>query len=396
MTTSFCVGEGPISAVDLLHMIMRKVVLILLGCLSTVFIASYTNYTSETISLKDVFKGKFYIGVALNTRQIWGRDTNALKIVKTHFNSVVAENCMKSMSLQPREGQFQFRDADQFVEFAEQNNMFTIGHTLIWHSQAPRWFFVDEHGSEVSRAVLIERMKNHITTVVSRYKGRIKGWDVVNEAIMDDGSFRKSKFYTIIGEDFIRLAFEFAHAADPEAELYYNDFSMSMEGKRNGVVRMINKLKNQGVKITGIGMQGHVGLDYPKISDFEKSILAFSGTGAKVMITELDVTVLPNPGRNMGADINQNYEYKKAINPYIDGLPDTIETKLQGRYLDFFRLFLKHHHKISRVTVWGVTDGDSWLNNWPVFGRKDYPLLFDRQYKAKPFVKMISLISTKE
>lgn len=336
------------------------------------------------------------MGVALNTRQIWGRDTNALKIVKTHFNSVVAENCMKSMSLQPREGQFQFRDADQFVEFAEQNKMFAIGHTLIWHSQAPRWFFVDEQGNEASREVLIERMKKHITTVVSRYKGRIKGWDVVNEAIMDDGSFRKSKFYTIIGEDFIRLAFEFAHAADPEAELYYNDFSMSLEGKRNGVVSMINKLKKQGVKVTGIGMQGHVGLDYPKISDFEKSILAFSATGVKVMITELDVTVLPKPGRNMGADINQNYEYKKSINPYIVGLPDAIETKLQDRYLDFFSLFLKHHKKISRVTVWGVTDGDSWLNNWPVFGRKDYPLLFDRQYKAKPFVEMISRISTKE
>lgn len=300
------------------------------------------------------------------------------------------------MSLQPREGQFQFRDADQFVEFAAQNNMFTIGHTLIWHSQAPRWFFVDEHGNEVSREVLIERMKNHITTVVSRYKGRIKGWDVVNEAILDDGSFRKSKFYTIIGEDFIRLAFEFAHAADPQAELYYNDFSMSLEGKRNGVVSMINKLKKQGVRVTGIGMQGHVGLDYPKISDFEKSMLAFSGTGAKVMITELDVTVLPNPRRNTGADINQNYEYKKAINPYIDGLPDAVEAKLQDRYLDFFRLFLKHHDKISRVTVWGVTDGDSWLNNWPVFGRKDYPLLFDRQYKAKPFVEMISRISTKK
>ena len=377
-------------------MIMRKVVLILLGCLSTVLIASYTNYTPETIPLKDVFKGKFHIGVALNMRQIWGRDTSALKIVKTHFNSVVAENCMKSMSLQPREGQFQFRDADQFVEFAAQNNMFTIGHTLIWHSQAPRWFFVDEHGNEVSRAVLIERMKNHITTVVSRYKGRVKGWDVVNEAIMDDGSFRKSKFYTIIGEDFIRLAFEFAHAADPEAELYYNDFSMALEGKRNGVVSMINKLKKQGVKVTGIGMQGHVGLDYPKISDFEKSILAFSGTGVNVMITELDVTVLPKPGRNMGADINQNYEYKKSINPYIDGLPDAIETKLQDRYLDFFSLFLKHHDKISRVTVWGVTDGDSWLNNWPVFGRKDYPLLFDRQYQAKPFVEMISRMSTKK
>lgn len=371
---------------------MRKVVLILFFGLVTMLTVSYTNYTSKPISLKELFKDKFYIGVALSTRQIRGRDTAALSIVKTHFNSIVAENCMKSMSLQPKEGQFQFADADQFVDFGEKNGMFIIGHTLIWHSQTPDWFFKNEQGGEVSREVLIERMKNHITTVVSRYKGRVKGWDVVNEAILDDGSWRKSKFYNIIGEDFIRLAFEFAHAADPKAELYYNDFSMALEGKRNGVVNMLHKLKKQGVKVTGVGMQGHLGLEYPTVADFEKSILAFSALGVNVMITELDLTVLPNPRRNMGADIDQRYAYQNEINPYPDELPDHVARQFEERYLDFFKLFLKHHEKISRVTVWGVTDGDSWRNNWPVFGRKDYPLLFDRNYQAKPLIRKISEI----
>lgn len=366
--------------------------MILFFGLVTMLTVSYTNYTSKPISLKELFKDKFYIGVALSTRQIRGRDTAALSIVKTHFNSIVAENCMKSMSLQPKEGQFQFADADQFVDFGEKNGMFIIGHTLIWHSQTPDWFFKNEQGGEVSREVLIERMKNHITTVVSRYKGRVKGWDVVNEAILDDGSWRKSKFYNIIGEDFIRLAFEFAHAADPKAELYYNDFSMALEGKRNGVVNMLHKLKKQGVKVTGVGMQGHLGLEYPTVADFEKSILAFSALGVNVMITELDLTVLPNPRRNMGADIDQRYAYQNEINPYPDELPDHVARQFEERYLDFFKLFLKHHEKISRVTVWGVTDGDSWRNNWPVFGRKDYPLLFDRNYQAKPLIRKISEI----
>lgn len=379
-----------LSSSNLIQIFMRKVTLILFSCLMTVLMVSYTNYKPEPISLKQLFKDKFYIGVALSTRQIRGRDTAAMRIVKTNFNSIVAENCMKSMSLQPKEGQFKFDDADRFVELGEKNGMFIIGHTLIWHSQTPDWFFKDEQGAEVSRAVLIERMKKHITTVVSRYKGRVKGWDVVNEAILDDGSWRKSKFYNIIGEDFIRLAFQFAHAADPKAELYYNDFSMALEGKRNGVVRMLHKLKKQGVKVSAIGMQGHLGLEFPKVADFEKSILAFSATGVNVMITELDLTVLPNPRRDMGADIDQRYAYQKEINPYAEELPNRVAVQFQERYLDFFKLFLKHHDKISRVTVWGVTDGDSWRNNWPVFGRKDYPLLFDRNYQPKPVISKIS------
>lgn len=294
---------------------------------------------------------------------------------------------MKAMYLQPKEGEFNFKDADRFVELGEKYGMQLIGHTLIWHSQAPDWFFIGKDGKEVSRDVLIERMRKYIQTVVSRYKGRIKGWDVVNEAILDKGDWRQSKFYQIIGEDFIELAFQFAHEADPDVELYYNDFSMSQKGKREGVVRMVRKLKDKGVQINGIGMQGHLSLDYPSVADFEASILAFSSLGVQVMITELDISVLPMPGPSQGAEVSTNYQYDQLLNPYAEGLPAEVESKLANRYKEFFALFLKHHEKIDRVTLWGVTDADSWKNNWPVRGRKDYPLLFDRNYLAKPFVR---------
>ncbi|HPD44311.1 MAG TPA: endo-1,4-beta-xylanase [Dysgonamonadaceae bacterium] len=341
------------------------------------------------VSLKDALKGKFLIGVAMNADQITGKDTAGVRLIKQHFNSITPENCMKSEVLQPEEGKFDFALADQYVDFGQKNNMFIVGHTLIWHSQAPKWFFVDKNGKDVSREVLIERMKNHITTVVGRYKGRVHGWDVVNEAIEDDGSFRKSKFYQIIGEDFIRLAFEFAHEADPEAELYYNDYSMSKEGKRDAVVKMVRNLQSQGVKIDGIGMQGHMTMDFPTLEEEEKSIVAFSETGVKVMITELDLTVLPSPGTKVSADVALSYEYQKQLNPYPNGLPDSVAQAAHDRYAEFFRLFLKHADKIDRVTMWGLTDEDSWRNNWPVPGRTDYPLLFDRNYQPKPIVETI-------
>lgn len=339
--------------------------------------------------LKDAFEGKFYIGTALNAGQITGKDAVALTVVKEHFNAIVAENCMKSGMLQPKEGQFNFDLADQFVQFGEQNNMLINGHTLVWHSQAPRWFFTDSLGNDVSREVMIQRMKDHIYTVVGRYKGRVNTWDVVNEAILDDGSWRKSKFYKIIGEDFIKLAFQFAHEADPEAELYYNDYSMSNPEKRSGVVAMVKDLQQQGVKIDGIGMQGHVGLNYPSLEEFEKSILAFSDLGVKVMITEMDITVLPSPWNNAGADVAANAGYQQKMNPYTDGLPDSVSMAFNERYLNFFKLFLKHQDKISRVTLWGVCDHHSWRNGWPIRGRTDYPLLFDRDNKPKEVVGSI-------
>ncbi|MBZ4675256.1 MAG: 1,4-beta-xylanase [Dysgonamonadaceae bacterium] len=361
--------------------------------ISFMVIALFPNCKAEESksekALQEALKGKFLIGVAMNADQITGKDTAGVRLIKEHFNSITPENCMKSEVLQPEEGKFDFALADQYVDFGQKNNMFIVGHTLIWHSQAPKWFFVDKDGKDVSREVLIERMKNHIYTVVGRYKGRVNGWDVVNEAIEDDGSFRKSKFYEIIGEDYIRLAFEFAREADPEAELYYNDYSMSKEGKRNAVVKMVRKLQSEGVKIDGIGMQGHMTMDFPTLEEEEKSIVAFSETGVKVMITELDLTVLPSPGTKVSADVALSYEYQKQLNPYPNGLPDSVAQAAHDRYAEFFRLFLRHADKIDRVTMWGLTDGDSWRNNWPVPGRTDYPLLFDRNYQPKPIVETI-------
>ena len=339
-------------------------------------------------SLKDAYKDIFLIGTALNANHNFGHDTLGIKLIQDHFNSIVAENCMKSMHLQPTEGVFFFDEADKFIAFGEANNMHIVGHTLIWHSQAPDWLFTDENGEDVSREVMIERMRSHIHTVVGRYKGRVDGWDVVNEAVLDDGSWRNTKFYEIIGEEYIKLAFQFAHEADPDAELYYNDYAMSQEGKRNSVVEMVKKLQEEGIKIDGIGMQGHMGMDYPDISEFEKSIEAFAALGVKVMITEMDITLLPFPAGET-AEVSLTAEYQEKMNPYAEGLPEEVEAAFNKRYSDFFGLFLKHQDKISRVTLWGLTDNDTWRNDWPIPGRTDYPLLFDRNYEPKAVVQQL-------
>jgi endo-1,4-beta-xylanase len=347
------------------------------------------NMPSEETSLKEALKNNFYIGTALSVEQFTGMDTLSERVARENFSAIVPENCMKSMFLQPREGEFFFGDADKFVAWGEANNMWITGHCLVWHSQLPQWFCVDEAGNNVSPETLTQRLKNHITTVVTRYKGRIKGWDVVNEAILDDGSWRKSKFYEILGEEFIPLAFQFAHEADPDAELYYNDYSMAFEGKRNTVVRLLETLQERKLRIDAVGMQGHIGMDYPAIGEFEKSLLAFAATGVKVLVTELDLTVLPSPNPNAGAAVETSFEYRQTLNPYTQGLPDSVAVAWTNRMADFFRLFLRHSDKITRVSMWGVCDDDSWRNNWPVPGRTDYALLFDRQGKAKPVVKEI-------
>lgn len=363
--------------------------LLLICATATIMSACSGNKCSSEKGMKDAIKEAYFIGAALNTPQILEEDSLAIAVVKKHFNSVVAENCMKSEVIQPEEGKFDFTLADKFVELGEKNNMFIIGHTLIWHSQAPAWFFTDAEGNDVSREVMIERMRTHISTVVGRYKGRVKGWDVVNETIMEDGTFRDSKLVQIIGEDFVKLAFQFAHEADPEAELYYNDYSMSIPEKRDGVIRMVKNIQKEGVQINGIGMQAHSSITVPDMNEFEKSIEDFASLGVKVMVTELDISVLPFPDLNVGADVAKSYEFKPELNPYVESLPDSLEVQLQDRYVEFFTLFNKHQDKISRVTLWGVHDGQTWRNYWPIAGRTDYPLLFDRNSKEKSAVQAI-------
>lgn len=188
-----------------------------------------------------------------------------------------------------------------------------------------------------------------------------------------------------MGEEYIPLAFQYAHEADPDAELYYNDYGMNVPERRDAVVKLVNSLKAKGLRIDAVGMQGHMGMDYPTIEDFEASMLAFAGTGVKVMITEWDMSALPTVKRS--ANISDTVTFRKAMNPYPEALPDSVSAVWNAHMKAFFNLFLKHADIVERVTAWGVSDGDSWKNNFPVRGRKEYPLLFDRNYEMKPFLK---------
>lgn len=340
--------------------------------------------TPEEKGIKDAFADNFYIGAALNEAEIRGIDTTGVEIIKKHFNSIVAENCMKSEEIHPEEGVYNFELADKFVEFGEANDMFIIGHCLVWHSQLAKWFPYDENGNYVTPEVLKQRMKDHITTIVTRYKGRVHGWDVVNEAIVEDGSYRKSPFYEILGEEFIPYAFECAHAADPDAELYLNDYGMNVKGRRDTYVKIIKDLQSRGIRIDAIGMQGHMGMDYPDFTEFEESLKAYAGTGINVMITEWDMSALPTV--NMGANVADVEAYNAMMNPYPDGLPEEVSAVWNERMKTFMDMFVKYSDVITRVTAWGVSDNDSWKNNWPMRGRVEYPLLFDRNLQPKPFL----------
>lgn len=339
--------------------------------------------------LKDAVGKHFLIGTSLNQWQSDGQDAAATAVVRKHFNCATAENCMKMEVLQPAEGIFDFRVADKFVNYCKQNGLTIIGHNLCWHSQAPDWMFTDSWGRPVSKEVLKSRLEKHIATVVGHYKGQIHGWDVVNEAIEDDGSWRQSPLYKILGEEFIEIAFRAAHEADPNMELYYNDYSMSKPGKREAVCRLVKNLKAKGLRIDGVGMQSHNGMDYPDLAEYEKSIDAFAACGVKVMITELDLNVLPNPEGFSGADINQNFELKQKYNPYTAGLPADMAKKVNDRWMQFFKIYHKHRSQISRVTLWGISDANSWLNDFPVHGRTNYGVLFDRCYGEKPVLQDI-------
>lgn len=349
-----------------------------------VLMACYAVSAPAQVSLKDVFKDDFRIGAALNQAQFEERDARGAAIVKAQFNTISPENVLKWELVHPKPDDYRFDPADQYVDFGVKNHMFIIGHTLVWHSQTPRWVFEDGEGRPLTREALLERMHEHIRTVVGRYKGRIAGWDVVNEALNEDGTLRQSPWMKIIGEDYLAKAFQFAHEADPAAELYYNDYNLENEAKRNGAVALIRKLKEQGVPLYAVGLQGHDHMDLPTVEQQDAAIAAFAALGVKVNITELDVDVLPRAARQTGADVATNAAPKAALNPYAGGLPDAVQQALAKRYADLFGVFLKYRGVITRVTFWGVTDANSWLNNWPVRGRTSYPLLFDRAGKPKP------------
>jgi endo-1,4-beta-xylanase len=335
-------------------------------------------------TLKDEYQGIFRIGAALNLAQFEERDARANLIVTAQFNTISPENVLKWGLVHPRAGNYNFDPADRYVAFGEKHNMFIVGHCLVWHSQTPRWVFEDDEGKPLNREALLERMHDHIRTVVGRYKGRIGGWDVVNEALNEDGTMRQSSWYRIIGEDYLVKAFEFAHEADPKAELYYNDYSLEGEPKRKGALELIRKLKASGAPITAIGLQDHNRMEWPTPKQESETIKAFAALGIGVNITELDVDVLPRTTAQNTADVPATSSGNTQSNPYTAGLPEEMQEKLARRYAELFDVFVQHRLVIGRVTFWGVTDGDSWLNNYPTRGRTNHPLLFDRQGKAKP------------
>lgn len=327
-------------------------------------------------ALKDLVPKGWLIGAAINQRQSDGTDTVAVELVTRHFNSITAENLLKFQSIHPEPDRFTFDAQDRFVAFGLERGMTVIGHTLVWHSQTPAWVWAGADGNPADRATMLERMRTHITTVVGRYKGKIRGWDVVNEALNEDGTLRDSPWRRGIGDDYIAKAFEFARAADPDAELYYNDYNLASRAeKRAGAIRIIKDLQQRGLRIDGVGEQGHWRLESPTAEEIDRTITELRATGVKVMITELDVNLLPPAGPR-----TPGQPPPPGSNPYADGLPHDVQEALTRRYADAFRIFLKHRDAITRVTFWGVSDGDSWLNR----GRMNYPLLWDRQRQPKP------------
>ena len=291
---------------------------------------------------------------------------------------------MKWGPIEPREGEWQWTGPDRLVEFGAAHGMTVVGHTLVWHSQTPRWLFVDEQNAPVSKERLLKRIETHIQTLVGRYKGRVAIWDVVNEAIdEDEKGWRQSPFLTIAGPEFVERAFRLAHEADPKATLLYNDYNEHNPGRRRFLVEVIRDYKRRGVPIHGVGFQGHVGLEYPDLAEYEKSLQAIAAEGLPVHITELDVDVLPRASGYTGAEISTNFELSEKLNPWKTGLPAEIDAKLTARYRQLFELFLKYRETIARVSTWGTFDGESWKNNFPVRGRTNYPLLFDRALQPK-------------
>lgn len=363
--------------------------LLIAGCLS--------GTAQETNTLRDAYKGQFLFGCAVNEAVVSGADRTAHDIVIRQFNSITVENVMKAETISPRPGVYNFGPADAFVAFGQSNGMFIVGHTLVWHNQTPEWFFQETNGIPRTREALIERMRSHIEAVAGRYAGRVHAWDVVNEVIDNDGSYRPTTWVRGIGDgdELVRLAYRFASQYAPNTELYYNDFNAWRPAKRDGIVRMVKMLQAAGIRIDGVGIQGHWGLNYPKREYIEAAIDAYAALGVKVMITELDVDVLPLTkegqiiGTGMSHDQFQLEEFEAFLDPYPGGLPAAVQEQLTARYAELFRIFRSRQDKIARVTVWGLHDSMSWKNDYPIPRRTNYPLLYDRNYQPKPAVKAI-------
>jgi endo-1,4-beta-xylanase len=338
--------------------------------------------------LKNAYRGKFLIGTALNYPALQGKAPMDVAIATRHFDALTPANSMKPDALQRSEGRFTFTDGDRLVEIAEKSGATPIGHVLVWHEQSPKWFFEGPEGQPASRELALARLHKHIATVIGHYRGRVKQWDVVNEAISDTPGeqLRQTPWLKAVGEEYIAEAFRAAHAADPRAFLIYNDYNIELAYKRPKALQLLKSLLDQKVPVHAVGIQCHWRLAHPDYAEVEEAIRQFAALGLKVMITELDIGVLPT--RYQGADLSTSEtltpEQRAVMNPYAEGLPDAVARQHAERYRQAFEMFLRHRDVIGRVTLWGTHDGDSWLDNFPVRGRTDYPLLFDRQGRPKP------------
>ena len=323
--------------------------------------------------LKDYYADYFPIGVSVSPQELKGDEA---KLIVNQFNSITAVNAMKMGLLQPKENEFYWKDADSIVAFARRHDLKLRGHTLVWHQQTPDWFFTDANGKQVTKEVLLKRIKDHITAVVGRYKDDICAWDVVNEAIADakDTMYRNSKFYQICGEEYIAKAFEWAHAADPDAILFYNDYNEINPVKRAKIISLIKKLKAAGVPVHAVGLQAHWTLEEPSKDELEKTLKEFLSLNLPLQITELDVSVYTQ-------EQTKQHE-KKEKQPDIHFTSEKENKQLQ-QYKMIFDLFRKYKTSITGVTFWNVSDKKSWLDNFPVKNRKDHPLLFDENLKPK-------------
>lgn len=361
---------------------------ILISCLIVCAAAAATVYGEDKAeadlkSLKEAYAGKFLIGAAGDLR---GYSSDELANIKMHYDIVTPENSMKPQPTQPTGNNFNFSTPDAMVDWCMKNDVKVWGHTLLWHAQTGRWFFEGPDGQPASRELALERLKKHIFTVAQRYKGRVVGWDVVNEAIDDRGTgrtenLRRSSWYTAVGPDVLTQAFKWAREADPDAELYYNDYNIEQgavanTGKHASSMMLLKRLIEEGAPITGVGIQGHWHLD-TNLADVEKAITNYASLGLRVAITELDVTATgDNSGefnvRGGGTIPEENYQKQAEV------------------YRKLFEIFLRHADVIDRVTFWGISDTRSWR------GRQN-ALLFTGRLEPKPaFHALIEAASKNE
>lgn len=340
-------------------------------------------HAQAATGLAAAWRDAFHLGVAVGNRELDDGLSTHGEMIAREFNSVTAENAMKWGVIRPDGVNWQWSRADALVDFAAANGMHVLGHTLVWHSQVPNSIFVDSDGNPLTRDALLGTMEEHIGTLVGRYRGRVHSWDVVNEGVDEGNGWRQSPWFRIIGDDYMEQAFRRARAADADASLLYNDYNMHNPAKRAFLVDIIRDYLDRGVPIDGVGLQGHVGLDYPDLEEWERSIAAYAELGLEVHISELEVDVLPSPYQQ-SAEISNRFQYSAESDPWPDGLPDEIQDRLADRYEQVFRILLRYRNNVRRVTFWGLHDGISWKNDFPINGRTNYPLLFNRNLERKP------------